>query len=91
MQQIEEDPSRERAIRLTREELREVVNQAVEETFIRMGVDASDPIEMQKDFQYLRDWRTTTEAVKRKSLLTIVGIIVVGMTALIWISITGRN
>ena len=64
---------------LTRAEIADVVQQTVQETLISMGVDTSDPIEMQRDFQSLRDWRRTSEALRSKGLLTLVGILVAGV------------
>lgn len=91
MSQDTSQPARERAIRLTEAELDKVIKSAVAETFVKLGVDASNPIEMQKDFQHLRDWRTTTDLIKRKSILTLAGIVVAGLTALVWVAVTGRN
>jgi hypothetical protein len=48
------------------EVVRETVPVAVEETFLRLGVDASDPIEMQKDMAFLRLSRTTSNKVLSK-------------------------
>ena len=79
-----------RAIRLSDTELRNVVRDAVHETFIGLGLDASDPIETQKDFQHLRDWRETTDAVKRKGVMTLVGIFVAGLAAMVWIFLAGK-
>lgn len=59
-------------------ELEAVAKAAVKETFLALGVDVSDPqavIDMQADFRHLRAWRESTEAVKRKALLTAVGFI----------------
>lgn len=44
-----------------------------------LGLKVDDPIEVQKDFQHLREWRSTTETLKRKTLLTMLGIVVSGM------------
>ena len=78
---------RPRSIRLTEAELKNVVKETVHETFITLGVDASDPLEMQKDFQHLREWRETSVAVKSKGLMTLVGIIVAGVAAFVWITL----
>ena len=85
------DDDRQRAIRLTEAELTNVVRDAVHETFVTLGIDSSDPIEMQRDFQHLREWRVTTEQVKKKGILTLAGLIVAGMAALVWLSLTGER
>jgi len=79
---------------------------AVEGMLVSLGIDATDPIEVQKDMAYLREfrqflgdpevqadllhmrkWRKTMEGVQRKSLVSVVGLIVVGTAALIWMGI----
>jgi len=70
---------------MSHEEMREVAeaaaDAAVARAFMLLGFDASDAKEvreMQADFLHLRNWRKSTEAVKRKALLTAVGVIVTG-------------
>ena len=78
---------------LTRDELKEVIDEhtvaamkaAVHETLLQLGVDTSSPLEMQRDFQHLRDWRTAQEAIQRKGYITIIGVLVTGSFALLWI------
>lgn len=76
---------------LTAEEIRaivkETVQQTLNETFVRLGVAIDDPIEVQKDFQHLRDWRVTTDAVKNKAMLASIGLLVSGALAAIWVGI----
>lgn len=49
-----------------------------------LGIESSDPRSMQSDFRFLRDWRETTEAVKRRSILTIISTLTAGILGLIW-------
>lgn len=72
---------------LTPDEARALIREAVRETFLMLGVKVDDPIEVQKDFQHLREWRSTTESVKAKSLLAVVGVVVSGLAAAIWMGI----
>ncbi|UTC27986.1 hypothetical protein [Stenotrophomonas phage A1432] len=72
---------------LTREEARLVIRESVREAFLMLGIKVDDPIEVQKDFQHLREWRNTTDAVKRKGLLTIIGILTTGFLAALWLGI----
>lgn len=67
-----------RTITLTNKQLEQVVEKAVTDTFLKMGIDSADPIEMQKDMQHLRQWRESTESIKTKSLATIIGFVIVG-------------
>ena len=84
-------PEPPRSIRLSDAELKAIVTDTVHQTFVTLGVDAKSPIEMQKDFQHLRDWRQTTDAVKRKGILTLAGLIVAGLAALVWVTFTGGD
>lgn len=61
----------------------EAATQAIRETLQRLGVEVEDPRQMQRDMQYLRDWRNSVDAVKSKSLATLVGIAVSGFAALL--------
>lgn len=76
---------------MTEAEIRKIVAETVKETLTRMGIEADDPFEVQKDMQHLRGWRTSTETVKRQGLLTAVGILTAGVIGLIWMAIKGTN
>ena len=72
---------------MDREELKEVVKEAMIETLVGLGIQASDPMEMQRDHQFLREIRLTAEKVKTKGILVSVGVLVTGLLGLlgIWI------
>lgn len=72
---------------LTPEEARALIREAVRETFLMLGVKVDDPTEVQKDFQHLREWRSTTESIKSKGMLTLVGIAVSGLAAAVWLGL----
>ena len=60
----------------------EAADLALRKLFLTLGVDLSDPkavIAFQDDLRFLASWRESTQAVKRKALLTAVGIIVAGI------------
>ena len=69
---------------MTEDEIKKIVSVTVSETLLKMGVNTDDPIEAQKDFQHLRSWRQSTEAVKRQSMLAAIGVVTAGMLALVW-------
>jgi hypothetical protein len=77
--------------RMTKDELRELiretVKESVEETFLRLGVATNDPIEVQKDFQHLRDWRLTSQSIKMKVLASAFGLLVTGGLAALWVGL----
>lgn len=72
---------------LTRGEIDQVVRKTVKETLLSLGIDAADPIEMQRDFQMLRDWRRASNSVRSKGLLTLIGIITAGVLGAVWIGV----
>jgi len=72
-------------ITLSKDELKELMEEAVHDAFTKMGIDASDPLEMQRDFSHLREWRKSVDTVRSKSLLTVVGIFIAGAAAALWI------
>lgn len=54
---------------------------AVKSTLLSLGINIETPaaiVEAQLDFLHLRAWRESTEAVKRKALLTAVSVVVTG-------------
>jgi hypothetical protein len=72
---------------LTRDEISLVVQETVKTTLLSMGIDAADPIEMQRDFQTLRDWRRASTAIRSKGLMTLVGILAAGLLGALWIGV----
>lgn len=63
------------------------MRETVTEALTKLGMDTSHPLEVQRDFQFVRDWRITTESVKGKVVLAAVGITVVGILGLVWLGI----
>ncbi len=61
--------------------------EALVEFFVALGVDISKPadvLEMQRDFQHLRDWRVGVETVKAKGLIAAIGIVATGLLAMLY-------
>ncbi|AAT69463.1 gp04 [Alphaproteobacteria phage PhiJL001] len=77
--------SDDRVIHLTEAQLKEIMEEAVNEALIKIGVDPSDPIEVQKDMQHLRDWRQSVESVQKRGLMVIVSTLTAGLLAALWI------
>ena len=65
----------------------EVVRTAVHETLVTLGLDVSDPIELQKDMAFVRDLRRGSDAVKTKGILVVVGLFVTGIVGAIWLGL----
>lgn len=76
-------------VALDQQQLDKLVSSSVKATLLSLGIAHNDPIEMQKDFQHLRDWRESMEQVKQKGMLTAVGILVTGALAAIWLGLKG--
>ena len=81
------NPHERSIIQLTETQLKTLVTEGVYDALTRLGVDAQNPVEMQKDFQHLRDWRKATSEVQKKSLCLIVGILLSGLCAAAWLGI----
>lgn len=75
---------------MTDAELKKIVAETVAETMLKLGIDVSDPIELQKDMQHLREWRESIATVKRQGIITAVGLLVAGFLGLIWMVVTGK-
>ena len=69
-------------VAMSHAELNSVVAEAVKQTLIQLGVDPSDPLAMQRDFQHLRQWRESGEDLKRKGTVALLGIFLSGLVTL---------
>lgn len=72
-----------RKVTLTPEEVSHMVAEAVRQTLLQMGIDTSNPLAMQRDFQHLRQWRESGEDLKRKGTVVLLGIFFSGLVSLI--------
>ncbi len=79
----------EKKITLTGSEVKSLVKEAVTETLTGLGFDTQHPLAVQRDLQYLRDWRSTTESIRGKVILVSVGIAVVGLFSILWLGFKG--
>lgn len=75
---------------MTEGEIKKIVAETVNETLLKLGIDASDPIELQADMQHVRAWRLSVNTVKKQSLMTAVGIVTTGILGLIYMAF-GRH
>lgn len=82
--------SEQRVIHISESDLHRMIESTVETTLVKMGVDYKDPQGMQRDFQHLREWRTTVEAVKKKSIVTLVGTLITGIIALVVMGLNSK-
>lgn len=78
-----------RKVTLTPDEVSHMVAEAVRQTLIQMGIDTSNPIAMQRDFQHLRQWRESGEDLKRKGTVALLGIFLSGLVTLFLLGLRG--
>jgi len=75
----------EKKITLSETELKALMKEAVTETLTGLGFDTRHPLAVQRDLQYLRDWRRTTESIRGKAVLVAVGVAIVGLCGVLWL------
>lgn len=63
---------------------------AIDGFLIRLGVDVTKPLEMQRDFAHLRKWRQSVDAVSSVSLKVIVTTLVTGTLGVIYAFFTHK-
>lgn len=68
---------------MSRAEQDRMVAEAVKQTLVQLGVDTSNPLAMQRDFQHLRQWRESGEDLKRKGTASLVVIFLSGLVTLL--------
>jgi hypothetical protein len=72
---------------LTIDELKQLNKANTLEVLSAFGLDITRPQELQRDFQFVRTWRTTSESIRGKALCTAVGIVITGALAALWLGI----
>lgn len=70
---------------LDREELRELMEAAVVEGMATLGIDARNPLEVQKDQMFVRELRLMSEKVKQKTYLTMVALVIGAVVGAAWL------
>lgn len=71
-------------------ETQAAVEEAVKQTLLKLGMDVSQPehvVELQQDFQHLRKWRKSVNAVERQSFLGAMAVLGTGLVAALWLGI----
>lgn len=68
-------------------ELSEVVRSTARESVITtlttLGIQVDDPIQMQQDFMFIRNFRMSSQQATRYAAMTIIGILISGVIGLI--------
>ena len=68
-------------------EVQAAADKGVTAALERVGIDSEDPTAVQRDLAFLRDWRTTTASIRKKSIVTAVGLIVAGLLGALWLGL----
>lgn len=84
---------------LTRQEIKDIAREAARETvreaMTQMGVQHDNPLEMQRDFQFVRDFREGSTSAKNKGIVVLIGVVGSGLMTACWLGIkamlSGRN
>lgn len=74
----------------TDEELKSLIRETVQATLLSMGLDHTDPMEYQRDLQFLRDWRKSSVAIKTAVYGTIVTTLISGLIGLVWLALNNK-
>lgn len=80
---MENEEQKHGCIGLSEEQLRQVIRTTVHETCIMLGIDIENPLETQKDFQSLREWRELLTSIKNKGTLAAVGFVTLAVLAFV--------
>ena len=65
----------------------EAATAAVDELFVRMGLDVDQPIELQRDFTWVRQRRKLETRVGMMTISAIIGAMVLGVGSAVWMGI----
>lgn len=72
---------------LDREELRTLMHDAVVEGMSTLGIDARNPLDVQKDMQFVRELRLMSEKVKQKTYLTMAALVAAALVGAVWLGV----
>lgn len=65
--------------------VQDAVRMAVQETLISLGMDSASPLALQKDMAFMRELRETSEKVKARGLLILVGMLITALASAVWL------
>lgn len=70
---------------VTRSDIKAVVREAVHETLTTLGVDVGNPLTMQQDMHFVRQLRESSERIRNRSVVVVVGVLVTAALAALWV------
>ncbi|AFH19799.1 hypothetical protein F406_gp016 [Agrobacterium phage 7-7-1] len=72
-----------RVVALTEADVERIVEKTVNDTLLKLGMSVGDPIEFQKDMHFVRNWRKSSESVKRQGFMTAMAVVTTGVLGFI--------
>lgn len=72
---------------LCREELRDLMHDACVDAMSTLGIDARNPLDFQRDMQFVRELRLTSEKIRSKALLTLVAALVTALLSAVFLGV----
>ena len=69
---------------LIKDVAQETAKETVEVTLTTLGVDHTQPLEVQADFRFVRAMRTTWSSAKSRSAFVAIGLMVTGFFSFFW-------
>lgn len=72
---------------LSREQLRELMHDACVDAMSTLGIDARNPLDFQRDMQFIRELRLASDRIKTRAIMTVVGMVVAALLAAVWLGI----
>lgn len=74
---------------LSKEDISEISAEVAEKVTMRvltrLGLDAEEPLELQKDFAHLRAWRTSIDTAKGATIKAAISTLVAGAVGWLWL------
>jgi hypothetical protein len=80
----EDQMEEERIRRIAREVSKETSRETVREILLALGADADKPVELQKDFSFVRTQREFYSGAVKHGVFAIIGTVCMGIAAVIW-------
>ena len=65
----------------------EAANKTVARTMTSFGMDTSNPLELQADFQFIRAMRRTWSSAKSRSIFVALGLMITGFFSFFWAAV----
>jgi hypothetical protein len=72
---------------LQREQFDQVMLKTISTILTAFGMDERDRVEIRADLAHLRQWRKSTESVKKAGWIAILGVLASGLGGVLWLGV----